>query len=175
MLPRLARNFQSPSLSPLSAGSTGECHQVWLETNLRENTVAISCSNWFSMIQSMKTIMLCKSYRLAWEIVKHCGYSSAYQKATILGTLLLLWQNTRTMTILKKCLTGLWWFDYYAWPMGSDTFHGVGSVALLEEVCHYVEGLWGLLVLKLCSVWKRELPPCCLQKPVSCCCLWMKT
>jgi hypothetical protein len=48
---------------------------------------------------------------------------------------------------------------WYACPMGSGTirrcgFVGIG-VALLEEVCHCLGGLWGLVVLNLHLVWKR--------------------
>jgi hypothetical protein len=52
-----------------------------------------------------------------------------------------------------------WWFEY-AWPMRSITIRPCdlfgGGVALLEEVHHCLDGLWGLLVLKLRSVQKRH-------------------
>ena len=31
----------------------------------------------------------------------------------------------------------------------------LGGVALLEEVCHRGGGLWGLLVIRFCPMWKR--------------------
>jgi hypothetical protein len=33
----------------------------------------------------------------------------------------------------------------------------LGGVALLEEVCHCIGSLWGLLVLKLCPEWNEAL------------------
>ena len=52
----------------------------------------------------------------------------------------------------------LWWFEY-AWPVVYDTIRKCGLVgidgALLEEVCHCVDMVWDLLLLKFCPVWKR--------------------
>jgi hypothetical protein len=51
----------------------------------------------------------------------------------------------------------MWWFEY-AWPIESGTIRRCDlvriGVASLEEVCHYVGRLKGLLVFKVQPVWK---------------------